>query len=260
MARIRLDQELVDRGLVSSRSRARRAIRDGFVAVDGATVQRPGVGVPSGAGIEVASSVGRFVSQGGEKLEAALEEFEIQVEGRSAVDVGASTGGFTDALLQRAAGRVTAVDVGHGQLDRRLRTDPRVEVREGVNVRSADRAGLGGPFDLVVADLSFISLGLVAANLAGLGHEGSDWVVLVKPQFEVGRAAIGKGGVVRSAAAREEAIVTVARSFATAGLTAVGAIASPVLGGSGNREALLWLRTTGVGLKRSELVKVLADE
>ncbi len=168
MSRNRLDQELVDRGLVSSRSRARRAIRDGCVAVDGALVTRPAAGVDRVCLIDVAESVDRFVSQGAHKLEAALDEFRISVAGRSAADVGASTGGFTDALLQRSAVRVTAIDVGHGQLHERLRSDSRVEVRERVNIRSAEPADLGAPFDLVVADLSFISLGIVTGKIANL--------------------------------------------------------------------------------------------
>lgn len=260
MTRTRLDQELVHRGLVSSRSRARRAIRDGLVVVDGTTVSRPGVGVASANSIEVAVSVERFVGHGALKLEAALEQFEVPVAGRSAIDVGASTGGFTDALLQRKAQRVAAVDVGHGQLHQQLQTDPRVDAYEGVNIRSADPATLGAPFDLVVADLSFISLCLVSQNLADLGHQDTDWVILVKPQFEVGRSQLGKGGVVRSVAARGQAIVDVAAAFATSGLTAIGAVGSPVPGGSGNREALLWLRREGAGLPRGELIKVLADE
>jgi 23S rRNA (cytidine1920-2'-O)/16S rRNA (cytidine1409-2'-O)-methyltransferase len=260
MTRSRLDQELVERGLVATRSRARRAIRDGLVVVDGATVQRPGVAVKPATVIEVAESVGRYVGQGAHKLQAALVAFQIEVDGRYAIDVGASTGGFTDVLLQHNARRVVAVDVGHGQLHQRLRSDSRVDVREDVNIRHAKATDLGGPFDLIVADLSFISLRMVARPIADLGASDSDWVMLVKPQFEVGRNDIGKGGVVRSATARGQAVADAANSFAESGLVTVGAVASPVPGGSGNREALLWMRRAGLPVRRAELIKVLADE
>ena len=256
----RLDQELVRRRLSASRSRARAAILEGQVVVDGATATRPAQKVVPGANITVAEESHRFVGRGAQKLAAAVEAFGIDVVGRSAVDVGASTGGFTDFLLQRGAASVVAVDVGHGQLHERLVADSRVDIREGVNIRYANAVGLGAPFELVVVDLSFISLRLVALVLASLGEAGSDWVVLVKPQFEVGAAELGKGGVVRSPEARGRALVAAARALGEAGLVVRGAIRSPIAGGSGNVEALLWLQSSGPEMPESDLYKVLLDE
>ena len=256
----RLDQELVRRRLSASRSRARTAILEGQVVVDGATATRPAQRVDPGANITVAKESQRFVGRGAQKLAAAVDAFGIDVVGRSAVDVGASTGGFTDFLLQRGARSVVAVDVGHGQLDERLVADSRVDIREGVNIRYSDTVDLGAPFDLVVVDLSFISLRLVAAVLASLGEAGSDWVVLVKPQFEVGAAELGKGGVVRSPEARGQGLAAAASALGDTGLVVRNAIRSPITGGSGNVEALLWLRRSGPEMPESDLYKVLLDE
>jgi 23S rRNA (cytidine1920-2'-O)/16S rRNA (cytidine1409-2'-O)-methyltransferase len=184
----------------------------------------------------------RFVSRGGHKLEAALDRFAIDVGGRRCLDAGASTGGFTDCLLARGAREVVAVDVGHGQLDVSLRDDPRVEVRERTNIRSLEPAGVeGGPFDVLVADLSFISLVTVAPVLAGdLARRGGDIVVLVKPQFEAGRAEVSRGkGVIRRPEVRLAALRRVASAFASHGATIMGAMASPLLGPAGNAEFLL---------------------
>ena len=185
----------------------------------------------------------RFVSRGGDKLDAALGRFGITVAGRVALDAGASTGGFTDCLLQRGAARVVAVDVGHGQLHERLRADPRVESHERLNVRHLDARRLGGPFPLVVADLSFISLRSVAAPLLEATTTGGDLVVLVKPQFEVGRREASRGrGVVRSPAAWREAVLGVEAAMRAAGAVMIGLVASPIRGADGNVELLAHLR------------------
>jgi len=184
----------------------------------------------------------RFVSRGGHKLEAALDRFAIDVAGRRCLDAGASTGGFTDCLLARGAREVVAVDVGHGQLDVSLRADPRVDVRERTNIRSLEPAVVGGgPFDLLVADLSFISLVTVAPVLTGdLARRGGDIVVLVKPQFEAGRAEVSRGkGVIRHPEVRLAALRGVASAFASHGATIMGVMASPLLGPAGNAEFLL---------------------
>lgn len=259
MTRTRLDQELVARNLLPSRSGARIAILDGLVRVDGELAAKPAMKVSAASAIELASDAGRYVGRGARKLEAALDEFSISVAGRSAIDVGSSTGGFTDVLLAAGAERVVAVDVGHDQLHPRLRTDPRVVVTEGTNIRSVTVSELGGPFDIITVDLSFISLGVVAAVLASLGSDEADWVVLVKPQFEVGRDDLAKGGVVRSASARAAAVPRVVGLLRGAGLSTVGAMESPISGGSGNREALLWLRRRGVQIAVDNLFKVDPD-
>jgi 23S rRNA (cytidine1920-2'-O)/16S rRNA (cytidine1409-2'-O)-methyltransferase len=260
MTSSRLDQELVKRGLLASRSRARLAIKEGHVVVDGDTVLRPSQQVGPTADIRIDPVAGRYVGRGARKLSAALGDFPIEVEGRRAVDVGASTGGFTEVLLENGASSVVAIDVGRGQLHDRLRADARVVSIEGLNIRGADIVAIGAPFDVIVADLSFISLQTVATELAALGATGSDWVVLVKPQFEVGAADLGKGGVVRSGGARLRALERVVSGLMAAGLYPHGVTRSPVAGGSGNIEVLLWLRASGPALPAEELYKVLNDE
>jgi 23S rRNA (cytidine1920-2'-O)/16S rRNA (cytidine1409-2'-O)-methyltransferase len=187
----------------------------------------------------------RFVSRGGDKLDAALDRFPISVTGRRCLDAGASTGGFTDCLLQRGAASVTAVDVGYGQLHPRLRHDPRVEVRERTNIRTLAEEEDPDRFELVVADLSFISLTVVVPVLAGvLAAPGADLVVLVKPQFEVGQVEASRGrGVVRDPTLRRLALENVASALVSSAATIMGAMASPVLGPAGNAEYLLWART-----------------
>ena len=194
----------------------------------------------------------RFVGRGGLKLDAALDAFDVDVDGRSALDVGASTGGFTDCLLQRGAAHVVALDVGYGQLDWGLRQRNEVVVVERTNFRHADPASLGAPFDVVVADVSFISLGTLATQFAAAGAAGTDYVLLVKPQFEVGRGQVGKRGIVRDPALHRSALNTVAAALGAAGLGARGVVPSPVTGAKGNRESLLWAQpgapTIGAGL------------
>jgi 23S rRNA (cytidine1920-2'-O)/16S rRNA (cytidine1409-2'-O)-methyltransferase len=260
MTRARLDQELVRRRLFATRSRARNAVRDGFVKVEGETVRRPAMQVSPEVLIEVVADAGDYVGRGAYKLAGALTEFDIPVEGRSAIDVGSSTGGFTQVWLEAGAESVVALDVGRDQLHPKLRKDPRVEVVEGTNVRDVTAQELGGPFELVSADLSFISLKAVAADIEGLGGPDADWVVLVKPQFEVGSEGLGKDGVVRSAERRGQAVVDVVAGFAAEGLVARGVMRSPVMGGSGNLEAMLWLRRDGDGILSADAFKVLADE
>jgi 23S rRNA (cytidine1920-2'-O)/16S rRNA (cytidine1409-2'-O)-methyltransferase len=185
----------------------------------------------------------RFVSRGGDKLEAALEAFGLPIGGVRALDAGASTGGFTDCLLQHGAAGVVAVDVGYGQLHERLRGDPRVSVHERVNLRHLDPAAVGGPFDVVVADLSFISLRLVADVLIAATAPDGDLVVLVKPQFEAGRQEVARGhGVITDAAIHERVCDAVAVAVAAAGATVLGLTPSPVRGADGNQEFLLWAR------------------
>ena len=219
---------------------ARDAIVAGDVEVDGVVSPKPATMVEAGATIKVAGPTDRFVGRGGLKLQAALDAFAIDATNKRAIDVGASTGGFTDCLLQAGAESVVALDVGYGQLHWRLRSDPRVTVVERTNIRTADLDGYGAPFDIVVADLSFIGLSLVAPHLAAaLGRPG-DLVVLVKPQFEVGKDQVGKGGIVRDPDLHRAAIGSVVAAFGEVGVGMLGGVASPVTGTKGNQEFLLW--------------------
>lgn len=243
--RRRLDAELVRRGLVVSRSQAAELIGRGLVLVGGAVADKPARLVAEGDSVEVESPSRRFVSRGGEKLDAALETFAVSVEGRRCLDLGASTGGFTECLLRRGARQVVAVDVAHGMIHPSLREDPRVVLLERTNVRHLDRAGCGGDaFDVVVADLSFISLVTVMDVIATeLPAPGADLVLLVKPQFEVGRRVASKGrGVVKDPHDRRDALERVASALLSHGAGIMGAMASPLLGPAGNAEFLLHAR------------------
>lgn len=242
MARRRLDAELVHRKIVSSRSAAQRAIADGLVEVNGIAATKAASQVEPTVSIRLATPPAQFVSRGGLKLSSALDSFAIDVSGRRALDAGASTGGFTDCLLQRGAISVAAVDVGYGQLDWKLRQDGRVAVFERLNVRHLNVEDVGGPFDVIVGDLSFISLRTVAEALTTAGNENADWILLVKPQFEAGKELVGKGGIVRDVGVREATIRSVIDRFAELGLHARGVADSPIQGAKGNREFLLWLR------------------
>jgi 23S rRNA (cytidine1920-2'-O)/16S rRNA (cytidine1409-2'-O)-methyltransferase len=216
--------------------------------------------VAPGTPIELIGDGARFVSRGGEKLAHALEEFRIDVGGRRAIDLGASTGGFTDCLLQRGAVQVTAVDVGYNQLDYRLRTDPRVVVHERTNIRTADPDDLGGPFSLIVADLSFISLELVMPAVSALAGEDADVVLLVKPQFEVGKGQVSRGGVVTDPALWVQAVDRIVSAAAGHGLGARGLLASPLRGASaGNVEFLLWLQRGPATMPDAALEQALAN-
>jgi 23S rRNA (cytidine1920-2'-O)/16S rRNA (cytidine1409-2'-O)-methyltransferase len=247
-ARTRLDSELVRHGLVTSRTAAQRAIESGSVIVGGLPAARAATLVSPETPISIRSAGPRFVSRGGDKLDGALERIEVAVEGRRWLDAGASTGGFTDCLLRRGAAAVAAVDVGYGQLDWGLRNDERVRVIERTNVRALDAATLPWEPDAAVADLSFISLTLVLPALAAVvpGHD-ADLVVMVKPQFEAGRGAIERGGVVRDPAVWRTALERVARAAATEGLAVSAAVPSHLPGPAGNREFFLHLRRAAAG-------------
>lgn len=244
MVRMRLDMVLVERGDFPSREQARSAILAGEVRVGGQVVDKAGHQVAPDADIDVAVRP-RFVSRGGEKLSGALEEFGVAVPGRRAVDVGASTGGFTDCLLQREAASVVAIDVGYGQLAWSLRTDPRVTVVERTNIRGVNPGDVGAPFDVVVADVSFISLRTVLEQLVALMGERGDLVVLVKPQFEAGKARVGKRGVVKDSLVHEEILSSVSEAVRSHGLVVRGLTFSPITGPEGNIEFWLWAAREG---------------
>jgi 23S rRNA (cytidine1920-2'-O)/16S rRNA (cytidine1409-2'-O)-methyltransferase len=245
--RVRLDLLLVERGLAPSRARAQSLVLAGLVRVDGEVVDKAGKAVARDAPLEVATGDHPWASRGGVKLAAALEAFSISPAGRRCLDVGASTGGFTDVLLHGGASEVVALDVGRGQLDWRLRRDPRVVVMEGINARYLDRENLPGEFALVTVDVSFISLRLVLpAVLPLLGGDG-DMVVLIKPQFEAGRDEVGRGGVVRDPAVRERAIEDILHACSSLGLDCVGRLRSPIAGPAGNVEELAHLRRRATG-------------
>lgn len=239
---VRLDAELVRRGLVASRADARRAIESGTVTVSGIPATRPATLVAPGAPIALVGPPARFVSRGGAKLDGALDRLGVAVEGRRWLDAGASTGGFTDCLLDRGAEEVIAVDVGYGQLDWRLRNDERVVVMERVNVRYLRPEDLPFRPHGVVGDLSFISLTLVLPALAACARKDADFVLLVKPQFEAGRGAVGRRGVVTDAATWRAAMEQVASAGRELGLGLAGATASELPGPAGNREFFLHLR------------------
>jgi 23S rRNA (cytidine1920-2'-O)/16S rRNA (cytidine1409-2'-O)-methyltransferase len=209
------------------------------VTIAGVPATKAATLVGPDAAVAVSGDEPEWAGRGAHKLLAALDGFGIDPEGSAALDVGASTGGFTDVLVGRGAASVTALDVGYGQLIWRLRTDHRVTVLDRVNFRTADPHDLGGPFDLVVVDVSFISVRLLAPNLAAVGAAGSQYVVLVKPQFEAGRERVGRGGVVTDPDVHTDTIDKVAAAMAEVGLGAVGLIASPITGAKGNREFLL---------------------
>jgi 23S rRNA (cytidine1920-2'-O)/16S rRNA (cytidine1409-2'-O)-methyltransferase len=244
-ARRRLDAELVRRGLVGSRAEAREMIDAGRITVDGAPALKPATQVAPGQDLVVAGPARPFVSRGGEKLAAALDRFGIDPSGRRCLDAGASTGGFTDVLLQRGAAHVVAVDVGYGQLHDRLRRDPAVTVLERTNARELEPADLPPPPpDLVVADLSFISLTRVLPALRSVAAPDAEAVVLVKPQFEAGRRQVGKGGVVRDPGVWAATIRSVADAAGEVGWRGVDVAPSPLVGPAGNVEFLLHLVPT----------------
>jgi len=236
----RLDRALVERGLVETRAKAQALILAGQVLVDGRRAEKAGQPVAVTSQVRVLERM-PYVSRGGFKLAAALDGFEIQVEGRICLDVGASTGGFTDCLLQRGAGRVYAVDVGRGQLDWKLRNDPRVVVKEGLNARYLRVEDLGERVDLAVCDVSFISARLILPALAAVLKEAGEMVILVKPQFEAGRGQVGKGGIVRDPAVRQAACARVEEAVRRLGFQ-TSLRESPLAGAEGNLEYLLYAR------------------
>jgi 23S rRNA (cytidine1920-2'-O)/16S rRNA (cytidine1409-2'-O)-methyltransferase len=242
VARRRVDVELVRRGLVASRSEAQVAIQAGRVLVRGAPASKVTTLVDVDDPLALTGPARPYVSRGGEKLAAALDAFGVDPRDRDALDAGASTGGFTDCLLQRDARRVAAVDVGHGQLAWELRTDPRVFVLDRTNVRELTAADLPFVPTIVVGDLSFISLRLVVEPLIDVAADGADALLLVKPQFEAGRELVGRGGVVRDPDVWHETVDGVADALRRAGAEPLGVIASPIIGPAGNVEFLVHAR------------------
>lgn len=238
----RLDLLLVARGLAPTRQKAQAMILSGRVEVEGRRVEKAGTAVDSGAAIQVLGPPHPYVSRGGVKLAAALDAFQIDPAGLVCLDVGASTGGFTDCLLQRGAHRVYAIDVGYGQLDARLRADPRVVLRERVNARNLSREHVPEPVALAAMDLSFISVRHVVPAVAPLLAPGAAAVILVKPQFEAGRREVPRGGVVRSSETQRRVVGDIERFGSDLGLTCLGAIPSPIKGARGNQEFLLVFR------------------
>ncbi|MDI9630203.1 MAG: TlyA family RNA methyltransferase [Acidobacteriota bacterium] len=238
---MRLDQLLVERGLFASREQARRSVMAGAVEVDGRRVDKPGAAVDAAAALAVRERE-PFVSRGGRKLAGALDAFGIDPAGRVCLDIGASTGGFTDCLLQRGARRVYAFDVGHGLLDARLRADPRVVLRERFNARHLEPGDVPEPVALAVFDVSFISLLKVVPPAIPLVAPGGLLLPLVKPQFEVGRGAVGKGGIVRDESVRREIVRRRAAELVDLGLELVAESDSRLPGADGNREVFLLLR------------------
>ena len=238
----RLDVLVVERGLAESRAKAQALILAGQVVVDDQRVDKPGALVSTGAELRLKGEVLPYVSRGGLKLKGAIDRFSLDVRGKVAADIGASTGGFTDCLLQEGALRVHAIDVGYGQLHEKLRTDPRVRSRERVNARYLGAEDLPEPVDVVVIDVSFISLTQVLPAVLPFLEPGGLLIALVKPQFEVGRDRLGKGGVVRDAEARQEAIEGVTAFVREQGLEVKGLMDSTVPGPAGNIEALLVAR------------------
>jgi 23S rRNA (cytidine1920-2'-O)/16S rRNA (cytidine1409-2'-O)-methyltransferase len=242
--RLRLDVALVDHGLAPSRERARGLILAGRVAVDGQVVAKAGAQVTAESRLEIAQPDHPYVGRGGVKLAGALDTFAIDPAGRRALDVGASTGGFTDVLLRRGAASVVALDVGHGQLDWRLRNDPRVIVREGVNARVLTSSDVPHTVDLVTIDVAFISLRLVLPALPPFLAPESDVVALVKPQFEAGRGEIGKHGIVSDPLVHAAVIERVTDAAAALGLRRLAMTPSAITGATGNQEFFVHLRLT----------------
>ncbi len=239
-AKFRLDRLLVERGLVESRERGHALILAGQVLVQGQKRDKAGALVPEDAEIRILGEVLPYVSRGGLKLEKALKEFSVSVEGKTALDVGASTGGFTDCLLQHGAEKVYAVDVGYGQLAWKLRQDPRVTTIERVNIRDIAPSLIPEPIDIAVIDVSFISLEKVIPAVLKFLKPDSEIIALIKPQFEVGRGQVGKGGIVRDEAARSAAVDRVTDFIRGSGLEVKGVTPSPITGQDGNVEFLIY--------------------
>jgi 23S rRNA (cytidine1920-2'-O)/16S rRNA (cytidine1409-2'-O)-methyltransferase len=239
--RVRLDQLVLDKGLAPSRERARALILAGQVSVDGQPHTKAGTQVDASASVALIAPDHPYVGRGGLKLAHALDTFGIQVDGREALDIGASTGGFTDVLLQRGAARVVALDVGHGQIDWTLRNDPRVVVIEHFNARHLQPADLPGPVDLVTIDVSFISLRQILPVVPSVLREGGDVIALVKPQFEAGRGEVRKG-IIRDTDVQARVLAEVSAAAREVGLNPVTSTPSPITGAKGNVEFLLLLR------------------
>lgn len=260
--RARLDAELVRRGLARSRDHARELIAAGEVRVGGVVASKPATNITRDTPVLVATPTEDWASRGAHKLMGALDRFEpegLTVAGRRCLDAGASTGGFTDVLLKRDARQVVAVDVGYGQLVWRLQNDERVDVHDRTNVRSLTPEDIGGPVELTVSDLSFISLRLVLPAIAACTQVGGDILPMVKPQFEVGKDRVGAGGVVRDPQLRAQAVIDVIRDASTLGLQTQGVVASPLPGPSGNVEYFVWLRKTETPAELSEVINTMVE-
>jgi len=242
MAKERIDKVLVERGLVESRTRAQALILAGQVLVQEQRIDKPGQLIDASAEIRIKGESLRYASRGGLKLEAALREFNIDPNGKNAIDVGSSTGGFTDCLLQHGAARVWAVDVGHNQLVWRLRHDPRVVVLENLNARNLDPEMFPVRFDIATIDVSFISLSKVLPALRPCISNSADCVALIKPQFEVGKGEVGRGGIVTDPAKHRRVLHEIKDVAFSIGLFAVGLIESPILGAEGNKEFLMHMK------------------
>ena len=257
--RTRLDAELVRRGLARSREHAVDLIESRSILVRGIPASKPATQVDAETSITLAGARSDYVSRGGHKLAGALDAFpEILVDGKVALDAGASTGGFTDVLLKRGASKVIAVDVGYGQLAWELRQDSRVEIHDRTNVRNLSREIIQDSVDIVVADLSFISRTLVIPALTAVSKPDADFLIMVKPQFEVGRDKLGAGGVVRDPQLRKNAVLEVAKSAHEMGLGTLGVVASPLPGPSGNVEYFLWLRRGAAMISDSAIDEAIA--
>jgi len=256
----RLDAELVRRGLARSREQAADLIESRSVLVIGIPATKPATQVDAETSITIVGERDEYVSRGGHKLAGALDAFpQIKVAGRRALDAGASTGGFTDVLLKRDVVAVVAVDVGYGQMAWEIRQDPRVTVLDRTNVRHLTISQIGDPVDLIVADLSFISLALVLPALVEVSGAGADFLVMVKPQFEVGREKLGAGGVVRDPQLRKAAVKEVADAALEMGLGCEGVVASSLPGPSGNVEYFLWLKEGSTAVSEEALDAAIAE-
>ncbi|MBF0559415.1 MAG: TlyA family RNA methyltransferase [Nitrospirae bacterium] len=239
----RLDKIIVDRGLAASRERARALIMEGKVHVGGVAAAKAGSMVSSDAPVEISGGEMPYVSRGGLKLEAAVRNFNVSVAGKIAMDVGASTGGFTDCLLQNGAEKVYCIDVGYGQLAWKLRQDPRVHLLERTNMRYLENVKIPDPIDFATIDVSFISLVKVVPKVLEFLQKGGELIALIKPQFEVGKGEVDKGGIIRDAAKREQAVNRVKESLESFGLSTVGIMESPITGQKGNIEYLIYMTT-----------------
>lgn len=239
MKRTRLDEALVARGLYPTRSRARDAILRGTVTVNGSTVMKPAQPVGADAAIAIVDDARAYVSRAALKLKHALDHFDLSPQGLNCLDIGASTGGFSEVLLEHGARHVTAIDVGHGQLAPSLAQDPRVALWEGLNARELTEAQVKMPLQFIVCDVSFISLKLALPKALALAAPGARLIALIKPQFEAGREALSKGGIVKSETLRQQICDDIASWLGTSGWPVIGLTPSPLAGGSGNREFLI---------------------
>lgn len=261
MAKVRLDILLYNRGMAASREKARAFILAGEVKVNGKIVDKPGSNVDEEADVEIINSVPKYVSRGGLKLEKAIADFQVEFAGRTVLDVGASTGGYTDCALQHGAAQVYALDVGYGQLDWSLRNDPRVVVRERINIRYFSLEDLGEAVDIITVDVSFISTALVFPVLGNLLKADGTIISLIKPQFEVGRDKVGKKGVVREAELHRQVLLNCVTYAEKAGLYCTGITYSPITGPQGNIEYFIKLNKTPESLEKLEEAAVqVVDE